>query len=318
MPSVRTATDKNRIASNKSAREADDDISTGNSDERRTKDAGLSSSMDFLAHQQLHEVLFSYLEPEDVLRYRTIHSECNKVVLHYARTQLRDVVGQDLSESTPGAEDFEVIHRRIASSFVKLLTTCGEDIGQLLASAPGGVRTLGEALISIRSPSSPARALNSLLGSLTEELLKELLHIDLCYVGKLSSERILPMLAQHASKLRSLSLNYASEEMMKLVAANCPVLESFTIWFPMLKITDDALTALAQQGHLRLLALLRTGEDITDKSMAVVATNCLELRALRLYCAPRITDASISLVGTYCLRLRSLTLHGTKGSPIDP
>ena len=52
--------------------------------------------LDLLAHNQLHEVLFDYLEIEDVLQYRLIHSACDDRLLFYAQTQAKDVFGQEL------------------------------------------------------------------------------------------------------------------------------------------------------------------------------------------------------------------------------
>ena len=61
--------------------------------------SAIMSPLQFLAHSQLHEVLFSFLPVEDVLHYRCIHSACDALVVHYARDQLLDVVGQDVSMS---------------------------------------------------------------------------------------------------------------------------------------------------------------------------------------------------------------------------
>ena len=312
--SIRIPTDTpERIAGKKSARDVDDDEWSGVVRDWVSTPAN-ASGINFLAHKQLHEVLFSYLEPIDVLAYRAIHSECDNMVLHYARTQLQDVVGQDLSRLALRTDSPEASHRRIESSIVKLLTTCGDNIGQLLASAPGG--SLGRDLVT-RNYSLPAeRAGSTLLCSMTEELVKDLLHIDILWIDRAIAARVLPMVAQFAPTLKSLVVSGdcgASDEMMKFVAANCPSLESLAVYYAGDNVTDESITILAQNGRLRSLTIDGIGKKISDKSIGLVATNCSELQLLKLDPAAAFTDASISLVATHCLQLRSLTVSMTAG-----
>ena len=58
-----------------------------------------SRALSCLAHPQLHEVLFMFLNADEVMWYRCIHSSCHEVVAHYAKDTLQDVVGQDLART---------------------------------------------------------------------------------------------------------------------------------------------------------------------------------------------------------------------------
>ena len=70
------------------------------------------SELQFLAHSQLHEVLFAYLATADILRYRCVHSECDAVVIHFVETQLQDVLGQDYPGALSiGHKDADVVPR---------------------------------------------------------------------------------------------------------------------------------------------------------------------------------------------------------------
>ena len=203
------------------------------------------SRLIFLAHSQLHEVLFSFLEPKDVLAYRNIHSECDTVVRCHARTQLRDVVGQNFLPLIPlDSEGEKIVPRTIDASFVTLLKACGEeDIAQLLVLSTSSI-ALSAKLICGASDGLVLNALAILCDALAHAVVEnvEEVHLDLSgdidSVGRSSSvpqsnlavdtvtDDIVKLLAERCLHLRSLNVSFTNgkitDESLKLVALNCP------------------------------------------------------------------------------------------------
>ena len=106
------------------------------------------SGQRFLSHSQLHEVLFDFLSPEDLLSYRCIHSVCDNLVIGFAKTQLQDVFGQDvLIEkelhviSSRAQTKNEVGVRQVHGCLVVLLKAHEEDIGKVFGGSVDGLRS---------------------------------------------------------------------------------------------------------------------------------------------------------------------------------
>ena len=139
----------------------------------------------FLNHQQLHEVLFGFLEPEDVLNYRRIHSECDHLVVRYATNQVQDFVGQDLPPTASWDDERPEAYHRVLDSqfkvldsrFLRLLSVRGDDIGHVLAGSANGVRTLAVGLIRGKTLVAITKALGTLCSTMADDLVAELRHI---------------------------------------------------------------------------------------------------------------------------------------------
>ena len=109
------------------------------------------TQLSFLAHGQLHEVLFDFLQTKDILDFRCIHSKCDAQVVLYAKTQLQDVVGQEVDHLPLYHENGTVafyLKRTMDSVLMMLLLRCGEDIALVLTQSTGAVRFIGRRLFT--------------------------------------------------------------------------------------------------------------------------------------------------------------------------
>ena len=270
------------------------------------------SNLAFVAHKQLHEVLFSFLPPQGVLDYRCVHTACDEVVSNYAVSQVQDVIGQDFKEQEQ--------RRKLHSSLVKLLIKQGTDLGEILAASANGARSIGARLMH-GSSKGVTESLNAICRSMKEESVRTLLHADLSTTSTEVCTTFLARVAASASKLVYLSVNGHStsnlDELMKLVAANCRELQVLDVNFTKDCVTDESMKLIA--ANCRKLRSLDVGFTIgiTDESMKVVAENCHELERLALKFCRSITDESIKLIAANCRSLQVLDLADTHGAVTD-
>ena len=291
-----------------------------------------TGGVDFLAHQQLHEVLFTFFEPEVALDYRCIHSACDALVAHYARTRLQDVVGQDLD--TASGEQAKAVPRTIDVCFLKLLVSRGENIEAVLANSEGGVRTISPKLFSGEPPASINSAVNLLCSVMTKELARGLRHVHLqegspfdCAVADIIHRVFMHLVGTSSFGLRSLNTtttNISDSDITDLVH-NCHQLQSINIENSDGKITDTTMKVLVTNcSQLRSLNISWTDGKITDEVLELLANNCRELRCLcfskdsyLLGTQSAITDTSMKLVAVNCRQLQSLDVSETRGSITD-
>ena len=274
------------------------------------------SSLNFLAHKQLHEVLFAFLPMEDVLNYRSVHSECDEVVTHFTCALLQDVFGQDLSFEN-GTE-----HRMLDPKYLNLLTVRGDDIGQILAASSDGVRSVGRGLLCDSVGGVPSFGL--ICSKLTPVSVHRLLHVDLSFCEELVLDAFYQLVAAHCPQLRSLQLcsptcSSVNDDWLGLLATNCRELRFLDVSFTNRKITDASMKVVATNClHLQTLNLCRTDGSITDETMSIMASNCTQLQSLNIsYTAGKITDATMKLVAMSCRQLKSLDVSGCEGSITD-
>ena len=272
----------------------------------------LMSSLQFLTHEQLHEVLFDFLPLTDLLNYRCIHSACHDMLSVYSKAQVQDVIGQDLSASLEAEyREVEIQPRTVDACLVQLLLGCGEGICQVLLASPGGVRSLSTSILRGTSKAK-ASAISTLCSSFTGELVQDLVHVDLSAVAETSSTAaFLKLVGEHASHLRSLNVGgprSANDDAIAVAASNCPELQVLDISY---NSTSDHCFGLVATGCRQLRCINVFGTNaITDKSICLIAANCPSLRSLNVGATfGNITDASIKLVAGQCVELEQLVVR---------
>ena len=280
----------------------------------------MSVALNFLAHSQLHEVLFCFLSVEDVLKYRYLHSDCDTVVVLHAQSHVHDVFGQELppdstengwSESTTEHE-FRTLEPRL----LKLLVALGNDIGDVLASSPSGARSLSAKLIR-GTHRDIQKVFLTLCGAIKEEWVRTLVHVDLISVKGEVCAILVPWVAHYASDLRVLAVD---ENGASLVAKNAVSIRSLKCWHARGMISDGPIKAVVALNCQSLLTLDVSYTDgrVTDESIKLVADICPHLRSLDVSStAGFITDYSMKLIANNCRELRSLRMNATCGSITD-
>ena len=168
------------------------------------------------------------------------------LVLSYAKTQLQDVVGQDLPttvELIDEVMDDSDSVRRMPAVLVDLLKRCGEDIGKIISESPTGARAITHRSFQGR-PNSIARATNIVLHARTADWSFTVLHLDLL-ARKKERDSIIGLVAKPGSPLQYLSApdDWITDASIELVAANCPQLR-FNLRNA--HITDDSIRLIAQ------------------------------------------------------------------------
>ena len=271
------------------------------------------SGVKFLAHSQLHEVLFHFLEGEDVLQYRAIHSMCDAVVQNYARTHLQDVLGQDLTPKD------NCCPRSIHAGLLFLLLQNGEDIKQILTASPVGIRSISPQLVHEKRDSLFSKAVDIIIAATTPDLARNLICLDFGMTSKDVAEALIALVATPGNALVSLkaSNKYGniSNDVIQLLANNCPQLQYLGISWT--HIRDDSMKLFAMN-CTQLIALDASNSLITDATIMAIAENCRQLQSLNVSkTRGRITDDSIKLVATSCLALRSLNVSATQGAISD-
>ena len=306
------------------------------------------SSLDFLAHSQLHEVLFEFLHEEDLLQYRAIHSACDAVVLHYAKTQLQDVLGQDLSamdlvdvdvvRNTSAMEVLpcDVVNadylngiRRMPAILVNLLVCCGYSIREIVSSSPAGVRSISGRLFYRNprsgSPNCILRAVESIFNGICFDWLRTLVCVDIGGTRKNTTDKLLSVVARPDSRLTALFCKgppclygrpRITDAGIKLVAKNCRMLRSLNVSRVAGAISDSSIRLVATKCLLLQSLDVSSTYGITDESLVLVAMNCVHLHSLNVS-ETRITDHSICLIALNCQQLRSLNVSATGGSITD-
>ena len=170
----------------------------------------------FLAHKQLHEVLFSFLATEDIFSCRAVHSECDNVVVHYAQTQLQHVLGQDLTIETPCSS---VDHRLIV-----LLKTRGDSIKEILLDSAGVVRSFSAQVFRGENIGRAIRALSEVMVE-DVALLRGLRYVDFTGLSGSVSDDFVDLVATHSHELRFLNLKgLRMRNACPTVDSNCPML----------------------------------------------------------------------------------------------
>ena len=112
------------------------------------------------------------------------------------------------------------------------------------------------------------------------------------------------------STLRALDLSNTSvlnshyvkvtDEAIKLVAANCPQLNSLNVESTYGKVTDESLKLIAANcRQLQSLNVSKTQRQATDESLKLIATNCPQLQSLNVgFTYGSVTDEAIKLIAT--------------------
>ena len=305
MPSFRKRSRSTTPSTNEPAEGSDDNH---RSHPRGVESTMMTTSLTFLAHCQLHEVLFDFLGMEDILGYRALHSTCGAVVLHYARTAFQDVFGQDfwacatLNPTVGGS-------RTIDAALSTLLVHLNEDFGHILASSALGARSLNRRLF--HREWYPTVVLTSLCSSRTVDWVRTVLHVDLSDSCDLAAE-FLQLFSFTDSPLLSLNVENGNctDELLKRVAMNCGQLQSLNVRNSGGRITDESIKLVAM--NCRQLRSLKVGANhsITDKSIRIIA-NCLRLESLDVSANVMVSDYSMKLVATNCHHLRSLDVRAT-------
>ena len=253
------------------------------------------SALAFLNHHQLHEVLFAFLPTRNILGLRCAHSMSADLVIHYAKTQLQDVMGQS-PDSLPSSPT----HRTMDAAFVQLLVRCGEGIAEVLKSAPCSVRCLSRSLF--RGDSTYVRRV--LCTALESFGSPDLQVLDVGGTGV--TDNVVGALALNCHQLQLLDVFYTdgkiTDESIKAVAMNCPQLQSLNVFFTSGKITDESIKAVAMNcPQLQSLDVSGTDGKITDESIKAVAMNCAQLQSLDVsYTKGKISDDSLRQLATSC------------------
>ena len=265
----------------------------------------------FLAHHQLHEVLFSFLPTAHILELRSVHSVFADLVPQYAGSQLQDVMGQPPEALPPvdlGYCLYDATHRTMDSALVRLLISCDKDLDNVLSQGPCSPLSLGEPLFTGDS----SKALNILCKSVTPNLVQTLQLIDLSFTTGTVTDDTVADLLRHATSLRILVLRATSltDASISIVASNCPLLEVLHIHGSD-AITDASIQQVALScPQLESLSVSGTGK-ITDESIKLIATNCAHLHSLGVgYARGLISDESIELIAEKCTKLRVLHCGG--------
>ena len=310
------------------------------------------SSLHFLAHSQLHEVLFAFLHTKDVLLYRQIHSKCDEVVVSHAKTSIQDAVGQDLSDqaveqesmrmwiwmaAVSEAESSRQGHskvtpmRQLDASLLKLLVLRGDDIGEILSKSPGGVRCLSSKFI--RKPSkSVSKAIGTLCGAMTMETVRTLVHVDVSNVDNGDvSDTFIHLVATRSAQLQYLdssgfrSRKFRRDDVLALIAANCRQLHHLNLaggdgggpsLFAGKFFTDEGIKLIAANCHQLRVFNINDTSVVTDDAMKVVATNCPQLQVVDIGSTRNISDTSMKLLAMNCQHLQSLDLSVHSGELI--
>ena len=280
------------------------------------------SSLNFLTHNQLHEVFFEFLDGKDILQYRAVHSACDAVVLGYARTQLQDVLGQDLCRAT------KVCPRSMDTALVSFLVKRGGGIGNTVNTSAGGVRSLSTRLFHGKNEVKAAKALETVIAQANEDWAHSLVYVDVRHIAT-KAYPLVTLVSRPGNSLVSLNVSRAHGERMidgsikddsiKRVADNCPQLEFLDVSWNGTAISDESMKQVATKRlQLRSLDISHCLRCITDVSIKLLATNCIQLRTLNVgSTSGGITDESIKLVAANCLQLRSLDVSASNGKITD-
>ena len=302
------------------------------------------SSLHFLAHSQLHEVLFAFLHTKDVLLYRQIHSKCDEVVVSHAKTSIQDAVGQDLSDqaveqestrmwraeiSVEGQSSETTPIRQFDAVLLKLLVLGGDDIGEIMSKSPGGVRCLSSEVIIRKSryagsSKSVSKAIGTLCGAMTEETARTLVHIDFSYVDNDHvSDTFIHLVATYSTELRYLdssgfrSRKFRRDDVLALIAANCRQLQHLNLagvngplrsHYAEKFFSDEGIKLIAANCHQLRVFNINDTSVVTDDAMKVVATNCPQLQVVDIGSTRNISDTSMKLLAMNCRHLRALNL----------
>ena len=248
----------------------------------------------FLAHPQMHEDLFEFLDAESLVKLCDVHPKCKELVLHFAKSRLQDVIGQESTTSDDAGRQPGVIPRTIDAPLVHLLHKQGT-LREILDSSPNGVRSLGLQLVAGPRNANTLKALTTLWHAMNVETTGVL--CTYCHVEK----SVVFTIVQDLSKVPLLVL----PAKVTLVAQHWVGLKA-----------DDIMELLAKSSpKMNSLQVLFTEGHITNKSMMAVAKSCRELEHLLINCdAGKITDESVKQFAKRCPKIKTLNAVGANGA----
>ena len=259
------------------------------------------SRLDFVAHNQLHEVLFGYLKGDEILNYRAVHSACDAVVLCFARTQLQDVIGRKMASTTLDEAPMTNVTNNIVSTvrtmdavLVPLLVCCDEDIAEIITTAMGPPRSISHRLFHSDSDALKSKAVAAVCCSMAADWssVNRLRHFDVSWAfGKPSG-----------------NIWYSQYPPESVFRPRAPRV-----------MNDNAIMSfLPDCQGIRSLDVSNTYGFITDASMKRVLESCTRLTSLNVSnTSGRISDDGMIFLMVGRQRLHSLNVSGTCGSISD-
>ena len=231
------------------------------------------AGLGFLCHNHLHKIHFHFLEIDDIVRLRAIHSSCDALVLQYARRELQEVHAQDFSSLLGFGRDLcDGVTNTVHVSLVSLLTNCGGNTAEVIRlfwqTGPYNFRQA----IPWKRYSNCQSDRCSVCAVMTESTLGSLQCLDLAMAPK-QCARLVPLVAKPGSPLLLLPVDVwsvtegISDDLMKPIALNCLQLQSLNVGYTKGMITDAFLKLIGTNSvNLRSLDVSNTYGQITDES----------------------------------------------------
>ena len=231
-----------------------------------------------LSHGQLHEVLFKFLEDDDLFNCRLWHGAGAAILLEYAKMQLKDVLGYDGEPSSPAVPD-------IPTALVRLLVTTKGVMDPL-------VNDLRWRSLSTQQLIGPQKQKLAMFGVLLR-MLEKCRGVDL-----------------HTVDLEG--VNSVSEEVVRLIEQRCHHLATLHLGISDV-LPSSSLQAIAQRAGPELRSLKLGGESARDDTVLMeFAENCPNLEGLQLKPSfmsyKTASGASMRLLSKRCQYFRTLSL----------
>ena len=285
-----------------------------------------SSGFDAVTHMQVHEVVFGYLTPDEVLRLRCSHPRVNAIVKLYAKMQVRQAFATPWVPETYPAPCDQV------SLFIGLLAKTSEDILEALLHS--AVTIAFSAQVSIRSQKALvgilehkkrvvstklrvliSRALTDASVTNVANAATDLRYLDVSHTdGKVTSESIV-VVAKKCKELRMLVLNHTQGAIggvgIAAIAERCKQLEILHVRDSEQSIRDDTIELVAKNCSC-LLSLDVSNCFVTNRGIKAIAERCRALKCLKVRDTDeRVTDESLSLIAKNCAQLEVLDITDT-------
>ena len=128
-----------------------------------------SAAANLLAHAQLHEEIFHWLQPSDLFSLRRVHKQSKEAVGAFAVSRLQRVFGQDMSFDTLTYAKWSTAPLTIRAPLVHIALQV-DGILRLLQSSRNGIRVLHANLIAAPSRLAVFKACTALCGLIPEEV----------------------------------------------------------------------------------------------------------------------------------------------------
>ena len=291
------------------------------------------SRLDFVAHNQLHEVVLGYLKGDEILNYRAVHSACDDVVLGFAKVQLQDVIGQEMPSTAldggPTDTSGDGTLRSMDAVLVPLLVCCGEDVAEIITTAMAPPRSISDRLFHSDSDALKSKAVAAVCQSMAgadRSSFNTFKHVDVSWAfGKPPESTSWPpprpsitaaAITSFLSKCRHLqSLDISNifgligDAGIEWVLKECTQLTSLNVR----KTTgreEGAIKCLAV-GRQRLLNVSAIGDDTSDASMALM--NCRNLTQLDIsWTEDSIKGVPLEVVAAQAPQLQFLNVSGSR------